>query len=135
MQARLGHGRTLKFLIQKFLPGGRELILGASPSRGLGHLVMFGLGGIYVETLKDVCFKIAPVTRLEAEEMLRSIKTAALLDGLRGEKGVDKGAIVELIQRVSQLVTDLPGIQEMDLNPVMAFEHGVFAVDGRIRIQ
>jgi len=134
MQARLGEGRCLKFLVQKFMPGGRELILGASPARGLGHLVMFGLGGIYVEALKDVCFKIAPVTRVEAEEMLRTIKTAALLDGLRGEKGVDKAAIVALIQRVSQLVTDLPGIQEMDLNPLMAFEHGVFAVDGRIRI-
>ena len=134
MQARLGQGRTLTFLVQKFLPGGRELILGASPSRGLGHLVMFGLGGIHVEALKDVCFKIAPVTRVEAEEMLRSIKTTALLDGWRGEKGVDKAAIVDLIQRVSQLVTDQPGIQEMDLNPVLAFEHGVVAVDGRIRI-
>jgi acetyltransferase len=135
MQVRLGGARALKFLVQKFMPGGRELILGASPSRGLGHLVMFGLGGIYVEVLKDVCFKIAPVTRLEAEEMLRSIRTAALLDGVRGEKGVDKRAIVDLIQRISQLIVDLPGIQEMDLNPVMAFEHGVFAVDGRIRIQ
>ncbi|MDE3246552.1 MAG: acetate--CoA ligase family protein, partial [Acidobacteriota bacterium] len=134
MQARLGAARTLSFLIQKFLPGGRELIIGASPSRGLGHLVMFGLGGIYVETLKDVVFKIAPVTRVEALEMLSGIKTAALLDGLRGQKGVDKPAVVDLIQRVSRLVSDLPVIQEMDLNPVMAFEQGAFAVDGRIRI-
>ncbi|MBL0211045.1 MAG: acetate--CoA ligase family protein [Holophagaceae bacterium] len=134
MQARLGGSRTLNFLVQKFLPGGRELILGASASRGLGHLVMFGLGGIYVEVLKDVSFKIAPVTRVEAAEMLGSIKASALLDGLRGEKGVDKRAVIELIQRVSQLVTDFPMIREMDLNPVMAFEKGVFAVDGRIRI-
>jgi len=96
--------------------------------------VMFGLGGIFVETLKDVVFKIAPVTRLEAEEMLTSIKTAALLEGLRGQKGVDKAAVVELIQRVSQLLTDFPMIEEMDLNPVMAFEDSVCAVDGRIRI-
>lgn len=134
MQARLGVARNLSFLIQKFLPGGRELIIGASPSRGLGHLVMFGLGGIYVETLKDVVFKIAPVTRVEALEMLSGIKTAALLDGLRGQKAVDKPAVMDLIQRVSRLVSDLPVIQEMDLNPVMAFEQGVFAVDGRIRI-
>lgn len=134
MQARLGGSRKLNFLVQKFLPGGRELIVGASPERGLGHLVMFGLGGIYVEALKDVIFKIAPVTRVEAEEMLSSIKTSALLDGLRGEKGVDKKAVVDLIQRVSRLVSDFPVIQEMDLNPVMAFEDGVFAVDGRIRI-
>ncbi len=134
MQTRLGGSRKLNFLVQKFLPGGRELIIGASASRGLGHLVMFGLGGIYVEVLKDVAFKIVPVTRVEAEEMIASIKTAALLDGLRGGKGMDKQAVVDLIQRVSQLLTDLPLIQEMDLNPVMAFENGAFAVDGRIRI-
>ncbi len=134
MRTRLGGSRKLNFLVQKFLPGGRELIIGASPSRGLGHLVMFGLGGIYVEALKDVVFKIAPVTRVEAQEMLGAIKTAALLDGLRGEKGVDKPAVVDLILRVSQLLIEHPEILEMDLNPVMAFEQGVFAVDGRIRI-
>ena len=95
---------------------------------------MFGLGGIYVEVLKDVIFKIAPVTAVEAAEMLAGIKTAALLDGVRGESGIDKEAIIELIQRVSQLLCDLPMIMEMDLNPVMAFADEVFAVDGRIRI-
>ncbi len=134
MQARLGGSRPLNFLVQKFLPGGRELIVGASVSQRLGHLVMFGLGGIYVEALKDVAFKIAPVTRVEAKEMLSSIKTSALLDGLRGEKGVDKAAVVRVIQQVSCLLTDHPEIQEMDLNPVMAFEDGCFAVDGRIKI-
>ena len=134
MQNRLGHLGKLNFFVQKFLPGGRELIIGASAERELGHLVMFGLGGIYVEVLKDVVFKVAPVTQVEAREMLSGIKTAALLDGVRGEKGVDKEAIVHLIQRISQLLTDLPMIQEMDLNPVMAFAEGVFAVDGRIRI-
>ncbi len=134
MQARLGKFGTLRFFVQKFLPGGRELIIGAAAERELGHLVMFGLGGIYVEVLKDVVFKIAPVTHLEAGEMLASIKTAALLDGVRGEPGVDKEAIINLIQRVSQLLTDLPMIQEMDMNPIMAFADGVFAVDGRIRI-
>ncbi|MDO9066968.1 MAG: acetate--CoA ligase family protein, partial [Deltaproteobacteria bacterium] len=134
MQSRLGKFGTLKFFVQKFLPGGRELIIGAATERSLGHLVMFGLGGIYVEVLKDVVFKIAPVTRVEASEMLASIKTAALLDGVRGEKGIDKEAVINLIQRVSLLLTDLPMIQEMDMNPIMAFKDGVFAVDGRIRI-
>ncbi len=135
MQRRLGHFGELGFLVQKFLPGGRELIIGASAERNLGHLVMFGLGGIYVETLKDVVFKVAPVTRVEATEMLAGIKTAALLDGVRGEAGIDKQAVIELIQRVSQLLGDLPMIEEMDLNPIMAFADGAFAVDGRIRIQ
>jgi acetyltransferase len=135
MQGRLGSYGELGFLVQKFLPGGRELIIGASAERGLGHLVMFGLGGIYVEVLKDVVFKIAPVTRVEAEEMLAGIKTAALLEGIRGEAGIDRQAVIELIQRVSQLLGDLPLIEEMDLNPIMAFADRAFAVDGRIRIQ
>lgn len=134
IQKRLGKLGALKFLVQKFLPGGRELIIGASAERELGHLVMFGLGGIYVEVLKDVVFKIAPVTGVEAREMLASIKTAALLDGVRGEKGIDRERVVNLIQRVSQLLTDFPMIQEMDLNPIMAFADAVYAVDGRIRI-
>ncbi|MBP2689085.1 MAG: acyl-CoA synthetase, ADP-forming, partial [Deltaproteobacteria bacterium] len=134
MQGRLGASGKLRFLVQKFLPGGRELIVGASASRGLGHLVMFGLGGIYVEVLKDVAFKIAPVTRVEAREMLASIRTRALLEGLRGEKGVDREKVIDLILRVSQLLTDLPMIQEMDLNPILAFSDYVCAVDGRIRI-
>jgi len=134
MRGRLGSSGALRFLVQKFLPGGRELIVGASVSRGLGHLVMFGLGGIYVEVLKDVVFKIAPVTRAEAREMLASVRTKALLDGMRGEKGIDKEKVVDLILRVSQLLTDLPTIQEMDLNPILAFNDSVFAVDGRIRI-
>src|SRR5659263_545486 len=127
MKGRLGTPGTLRFLVQKFLPGGRELIVGASVSRGLGHLVMFGLGGIYVEVLKDVAFKIAPVTRVEAREMLAAIKTKALLEGMRGEKGTDKEKVIDLILRVSQLLTDLPMIQEMDLNPILAFENAVYA--------
>ena len=134
MTGRLGGSGKPGFLVQKFLPGGRELIVGASASRGLGHLVMFGLGGIYVEVLKDVSFRIAPVTRVEAREMLASIRTKALLDGLRGEKGIDKEKVVDLILRVSQLLTDHPTIREMDLNPILAYENAVYAVDGRIRI-
>ena len=134
MRRRLGTHGALNFLVQKYLPGGRELILGAAAERGLGHLVMFGLGGIHVEVLKDVVFKIAPVTRVEAREMLASVKTSSLLDGVRGEKGVDRERIVDLVQRVSSLLTDLPMIREMDINPVLAFEDAVTAVDGRIRI-
>ncbi|NCP78670.1 MAG: CoA-binding protein, partial [Desulfuromonadales bacterium] len=96
---------------------------------------MFGLGGIYVEVLKDVVFKIAPVTEVEADEMLAGIKTARLLDGVRGETGIDKEAVIAVIQRVSQLLGDLPMIAEMDLNPIMAFADGAFAVDGRIRLE
>ncbi|OPY77931.1 MAG: succinyl-CoA synthetase subunit alpha [Syntrophorhabdus sp. PtaU1.Bin153] len=121
-----------KFLVQKYLPGGKEVIVGTKAEDGLGHLVMFGIGGIYVEIFKDVVFKLSPVTDLEAQEMLSSLKTTPLLKGVRGEKGVCEKGIIEVIQRLSQLVTELPVIREMDLNPVIAYEDGVFAADARI---
>lgn len=134
MKAKIGT-KDLRFLVQKFLPGGKELIMGVTAKEGLGHMVMFGLGGIYVEVLKDVVFKIAPVTEMEANEMLSSIKAAKLLDGARGEQGINKEAVTDIIQRVSKLVTDFPVIKEMDLNPVMAFSDKAFVVDARIKIR
>ena len=124
----------LRFFVQKYLPGGLELIMGAKAEEGLGHAVMFGLGGIYVEIMKDVVFNLTPVASGEAREMLSSIKGSALLEGVRGQKGVDQAKLIEIIQRLSQLLTDLPAIQEMDLNPLMAFEDRVFVVDARISI-
>lgn len=126
--------KNLKFFVQKFMPGGKELIAGVSVKPGLGHLIMFGLGGVYVEVLKDVVFKIAPVTKVEAGEMLSSIKAAKLLDGVRGEKGINKDIAMEIIQRVSQLVTDFPVITEMDMNPIIALNDKLFVVDARMKI-
>jgi acetyltransferase len=133
MQQNFSAG-DLRFFIQKYLPGGLELIMGAKAEEGLGHVVMFGLGGIYVEIMKDVVFNLTPVSSGEAKEMLASIKGSALLEGVRGQKGVDQAKLIEIIQRLSQLLTDLPAIQEMDLNPLMAFEDKVFAVDARIAL-
>ena len=133
MERRFQAG-DLRFFVQQYLPGGREVIVGAKTEKDLGHLVMFGIGGIYVEILKDVVFKIAPVTTVEAQEMFSSLKMAPLLKGVRGETGIDEQAIVEIIQRISQLVTDLPMIQELDLNPVVAFENRASVVDARISI-
>ena len=133
MQQNFSAG-DLRFFIQKYLPGGLELIMGAKAEEGLGHVVMFGLGGIYVEIMKDVVFNLTPVSSGEAKEMLASIKGSALLEGVRGQKGVDQAKLIEIIQRLSQLLTDLPAIQEMDLNPLMAFEDQVFAVDARIAL-
>ncbi len=124
----------LRFFVQKYLPGGLELVMGAKAEEGLGHAVMFGLGGIYVEIMKDVVFNLTPVASGEAREMLSSIKGSALLEGVRGQEGVDQAKLIEIIQRLSQLLTDLPAIQEMDLNPLMAFEDRVFVVDARISL-
>jgi len=126
--------RDLRFFVQQFVPGGREVILGAKAEPGVGHLIMFGLGGIFVEVLKDVVFNLTPITDAEAREMVDGIRASALLDGVRGEKPVDKTALVDLIQRLSKLVTDFPQIKELDLNPVMAFEKGAVAVVARIAL-
>ncbi len=124
----------LRFLIQRYLPGGLEVIVGAKMEEQVGHLIMFGIGGIYVDVLKDVVFNLAPVTTVESRQVLSSIRAALLLEGGRGQKGVDQEGIVEVIQRLSQLVGDLPEISEMDLNPIIVFEDRAVVVDARVRI-
>jgi acetyltransferase len=125
----------LRFFVQKFLPDGLELIMGAKAEEGLGHAVVFGLGGIYVEIMQDVVFNLTPISSAEAREMLAAIKGAPLLQGVRGQKGVDQDRLTEILQRLSQLLTDLPEIQEMDLNPIKAFADKVFVVDARISLK
>ena len=125
-------GTDIKFFIQNFLPKGKELIIGAKAEAGVGHLIMFGLGGIFVELLKDVSFNITPVSDFEAEEMLSSIKASKLITGYRGEKGMNKSKIIEIIQRISMLVSEFPEIKELDLNPLFAFDDQICAVDARI---
>ena len=107
-------------------------IVGAKAAAGLGHVVMFGLGGIYVEVLRDVSFKITPVTAAEADEMIGSLRAAELLTGARGRPGADTAALRDIIQRVSQLLTDNPVIRELDINPVFAHARGATAVDVRV---
>jgi len=124
----------LKFFIQKCMPKGTELIISAKKEEGLGHLIMFGLGGIFVEVFKDVVFNISPITDVEAQEMLTTIKAAPLIDGFRGEKGIHKEKTIEVMQRISMLVNDFPDIRELDINPVFAYQDYVCAVDARIII-
>jgi len=133
MEKKFG-AKGLRFFIQEYMPAGREVIIGAKSERGLGHTVLFGLGGVMVELMKDVSFALTPITSGEAQEMLTSIKSYPLLSGFRGAPGVDREKLATLIQRVSQLVTEVPMIQEMDLNPIMAYEDRVFVVDARIII-
>ena len=133
MQTTLA-ANDLRYFVQKFLPSGLEVIIGAKAEEDLGHLIMFGLGGIHVEVLKDVVFNLSPLSTAEAKEMLAAIKGAPLLKGVRGHKGVNRDRLEEIILRLSQLVSDLPAIKEMDLNPAMAFEDGAVVVDARISI-
>ncbi len=106
-------------LVEHMAPKGREVILGMSRDPQFGPMLMFGLGGIFVEVLKDVTFHLAPITAEEAMEMLVSTRSYALLQGVRGEAGVDMAAIATGLQRISQLVTDFPMIDELDINPFM----------------
>jgi 4-hydroxybutyryl-CoA synthetase (ADP-forming) len=121
-------------LVQEMVKSGKETIIGAKRDPLFGPLLMFGLGGIYVEVLKDVTFRIAPVTEKDTAEMIESIKSIKLLKGARGEKPSDLKALAENLQRLSQLVTDFPEIEEFDMNPLLVFEEGVGtrAVDVRI---
>lgn len=120
-------------LVEKFVSGGRETIIGVTTDPSVGPILMFGIGGIYVEALKDVAFRLAPVTEHDAWEMLDAIRGARLLQEYRG-KAVDRSAVAETIQRVSQLVGDFPEIAEMDINPFLAFQDRGVAVDARFSL-
>jgi len=111
-------------LVEKKGKGGREVILGMHRDPQFGPMLMFGLGGIFVEVMKDVSFYLAPLTHEEALEMLKNTRSFALLRGVRGQAGVDLNAIAAALQRISQLVTDFPQIEEMDINPFMVGEVG-----------
>lgn len=125
-------GNDIKFFIQQFIPKGKELIIGAKAEEGVGHIILFGLGGVFVELLKDVSLNLTPVTDTEAEEMINSIKASKLITGYRGEKGMNRTKIIEIIQRISMLVSQFPEIKELDLNPLFAFDNEICAVDARI---
>lgn len=119
--------------LQKMLSGGTEVIIGMIQDPTFGSMLMFGLGGIYVEVLEDVEFAIAPVNESEAKDMVKKIKTHELLEGTRGDKPKDIDSIVDIILRISQLVCDFPEINEFEINPLMVFDEGdgALAVDMR----
>ncbi len=118
--------------VQQMLKGGQEVIIGAVTDNSFGKLVAFGLGGVLVEVLKDITFRLAPATREDALSMLDGIQAAEMLKGVRGSDPVDREALAKLIIGVSELVSDFPEISEMDLNPVFATKDSAIAADVRI---
>jgi len=122
-------------LVQEMIKSKKETIIGMNRDPQFGPVVMFGLGGIYVEILKDVSFRIAPISRKVAKEMVEEIKTINLLKGTRGEKPSDIESIIEILLRFSQLVTDFPEIIEMDINPLFVKERGKGSIAGDARIR
>jgi acetate---CoA ligase (ADP-forming) len=137
--ADLARARGARFdgvLLQREVSGGSEALVGVTTDPTFGPLVVYGLGGVLVELLRDVAFRLTPVSRLDAEEMIASVRSAKLLDGYRGAPPGDRAALAGLIQRVSALVDVVPEIRELDLNPVKVLEpgRGGVVVDARVRI-
>ena len=128
----LGDMRIDGILIQQMVKGGKEVIVGMKRDPSFGPMLMFGLGGIYVEVFRDVTFRIAPITENDAYEMIREIKSYRLLRGVRGEKPCDIDAIADVIMRISQLSVEFPQIMEMEINPLRVFEDGCYALDFKI---
>jgi len=121
-------------LVQRMAPAGRETIVGMTRMPRVGPLVLFGLGGVYVEILRDVVLRLAPLRDTDAQEMIRKIRTYRLLEGVRGESARDLNALAEALLRVSQLSQRHPRITELDINPLLALERGAVAVDARARV-
>jgi acyl-CoA synthetase (NDP forming) len=124
-------------LIQEMIPNGVELMIGVTEDPSFGPLIGFGLGGIHVEVLGDVSFRVMPLSDKDAREMIRDIHGYKLLEGYRGHPAADVASIEEVLLRVSRMVDELPEIRELDLNPVFAFAppKGCRVADVRIRVK
>ena len=124
-------------IIQEMVKGNREMVCGIATDPQYGPMMMFGLGGVFIETMKDVTFRIAPLTDVDADEMIKSVKAYGLLKGARGTKPAQMEQIQETLLRLSQLVNDYKFIDELDINPLLISEktgEGI-AVDGRIKVR
>jgi len=122
-------------LVQEMAPQSTEVIVGAIKDPQFGQTLMFGLGGIFVELLKDVTFRVAPITQEDAHEMVIKVKAYPLLKGYRNTPPADIDAIINVLLNTSKLVMDYPEIKELDLNPIMAYEKGAKTVDARIILE
>jgi acetate---CoA ligase (ADP-forming) subunit beta len=127
--------KILGVIVQEMVPQSTEVIVGAIKDPQFGQTVMFGLGGIFVELLKDVNFRVAPLTAEEAKEMIMQLKAFPLLNGYRNTPPADLDALIRIICNVSSLVLEQPEIKELDLNPIMAYPKGAKAVDARIILE
>ncbi|NPV76800.1 MAG: acetate--CoA ligase family protein [Anaerolineae bacterium] len=126
---------AFKVMVEKMCPPGVEVIIGVSQDEQFGPVLMFGLGGIFVELFKDVAFRLIPLDEIQAREMISSIKSYPVLTGFRSKPGVDIGALQNILTSVSELITRYPQITELDLNPVILYPDGALIVDTRMVIQ
>jgi acyl-CoA synthetase (NDP forming) len=136
--AKQGRDKDMEgVIVQKMIEGGIEAIVGVTQDPSFGPLIMFGSGGIYAELIKDVAFRLHPLTDLDADELIRSVKLVSLYEGYRGSPPADIAAVQELLLRLSIMVEDLPQVAEIDFNPVKALPQGegYRILDARILIR
>ncbi|RLF59528.1 MAG: acetyl-CoA synthetase [Thermoplasmata archaeon] len=126
------NARIRGVLVQEMLPHGKEVIVGLVRDKQFGHVIMFGLGGIFVEILKDVSFRVIPIDKKEAMKMIQEIKGYKILEGVRGSPPSDLDALADILVKVSKLGQEFPNIIELDINPLFSYEKGAIAVDCRI---
>jgi acetyl-CoA synthetase (ADP-forming) len=127
--------RIIGILVQEMAPPSTEVIVGSTKDPQFGPAIMFGLGGILVEVLKDVTFRIAPITREEAQEMITEVRAYPILRGYRGAPPADTNAILDILMATSKLVTEHEQIKELDLNPIIVYQKGAKTVDARIILE
>jgi acyl-CoA synthetase (NDP forming) len=135
VKAKFPNARIEGVSVQQMARPGVEIIIGMFKDPQFGPVIMFGLGGIFVEVLKDVSFRLIPIEKRDAEEMLEEIKGKDLLNGYRGQEPADKEALIDVLLKVSGLVEKMPEIKELDLNPVFAYKDAAVAVDARIVLE
>ena len=134
VRRHMPNAKVLGVTVQEMAPPSTEVIVGAIRDPQFGPVLMFGMGGIFVEVLKDVTFRIAPITEEEAKEMIAEIRAYPLLKGYRGMPPADKEAIAQILVNTSHLMMENPEISELDLNPIIVYENGAKTVDARIML-
>jgi len=132
VRANVPDAEITGILVQEMAPSSTEVIVGSTKDPTFGPTIMFGLGGIFVEILRDVAFRLAPITQADAEEMIREIRSYKILEGARGMPRADQEAIAEILLNTSRMLVECPEIKELDMNPVLVYEKGAKIVDARI---
>jgi acyl-CoA synthetase (NDP forming) len=132
VKANVSNAEITGILVQEMAPRGTEIIVGSTMDPTFGPTIMFGLGGIFVEVLKDVSFRLVPIDKMEAEEMIKEIKAYRILEGIRGKPPVDQAAIVDILLATSKMLLQCSEIKELDMNPVLVYEKDAKIVDARV---
>lgn len=119
-------------LVQEMAPSGTEVIVGSTKDPTFGNTIMFGLGGIFVEVLKDVSFRIVPIQKVDAAEMIKEIRAYKILEGVRGMPPADQEMLVKILMATSKMLEECPEVNELDMNPILVYEKGARVVDARV---